>query len=429
MFPSIGSDAAMSALSAPAGWIELALLALCFAIAWRIDRGVNLPRNGRTEVVRIGLAGIDRLVFPLAVLVLLLPALAAFRQFHEPFFLSLALPLVIARALIRLLVFAMRGVFGGAAWLKTSERAVSFAIWIVVVLYYVGVTPQIAADLESMQIPLGRGHVSVLEIGKGIVVVLVTIAVTLWLSGLIEQRLARAETIDANLRVVLSKFIRALIVVIGVLFALQAVGIDLTLLSVFGGALGVGIGLGLQKLASNYIAGFTILLDRSIRMGDMITVDGRHGVVTSVTSRYVVVRSLDGIEAIVPNETLVTTTVLNHSYTSRNARIAIPVQISYDSDVDTALRILIEAANTQPRVLKSPNPPAAFVLRFGEIGIDLELGIWVADPENGQGELRSAINRAIFVAFREHGIRIPVAARETRTGDARNRDIPPRRPA
>jgi small-conductance mechanosensitive channel len=196
------------------------------------------------------------------------------------------------------------------------------------------------------------------------------------------------------------------------------VGIDLTLLTVFGGMVGIGIGLGLQKLVSNYIAGFTILIDRSIRMGDMITVDGRHGIVTSVTSRYVVVRSLDGVEAIVPNETLVTTTVLNHSYTSKNARVALALSISYDSDLDLALRIMVDAANAQERVLKAPNAPAAFVVRLGENGIDLELGFWVGDPENGHAELRSTLNRTIFAKFKEHGIRIPFPQREMRIQNA-----------
>jgi small-conductance mechanosensitive channel len=130
--------------------------------------------------------------------------------------------------------------------------------------------------------------------------VLVTLAVTLWLSGLIEQRLLRAPNLDVSLRTVLGKFLRALLLIIGVLFALQAVGIDLTLLSVFGGALGVGIGLGLQKLASNYIAGFTILLDRSIRLGDLISVDNRTGIVSKVTSRYVVVAQPDGTKLSCP---------------------------------------------------------------------------------------------------------------------------------
>src|SRR5207247_5423223 len=158
--------------------------------------------------------------------------------------------------------------------------------------------------------------------------------VSLWVSGLIEQWLLRVPSVASNARVVAAKLFRAALLVVGVLIALPLVGIDLTVLSVVGGALGVWIGLGLQKLASNYIAGFTILLDRSIRLGDMITVDGRFGSVTKVTSRYVVVRSLDGIEAIVPNETLVTTTVLNHSYTNREIRLALPVRISYDSDLD-----------------------------------------------------------------------------------------------
>jgi len=319
----------------------------------------------------------------------------------------------------------LRGVFGNAEWMKTSERAISFSIWALVVLYFLGVLQDVGDQLDAMQIPLGRSHVSVLELGKGLLVVVLTIAAALWLSGLIEARLIRTGAIDLNLRVVLSKFVRALLLLIGLLIALQAVGIDLTLLSVFGGALGVGIGLGLQKLASNYIAGFTILLDRSIRMGDMITVDGRHGIVTSVTSRYVVVRSLDGVEAIVPNETLVTTTVLNHSYTSKNARVALTLSISYDSDLDLALKIMVDAANAQERVLKAPNAPAAFVVRLGENGIDLELGFWVGDPENGHAELRSALNRTIFSKFNEHAIRIPFPQREMRIRNTASPEIAP----
>jgi small-conductance mechanosensitive channel len=186
------------------------------------------------------------------------------------------------------------------------------------------------------------------------------------------------------------------------------VGIDLTVLAVFGGAVGVGIGLGLQKLASNYIAGFAILLDRSVRLGDFITADNRYGVVTRVTARYVVVRSLDGIEAIIPNDTLATTTVLNHSYSSRNARVTIPVRVSYDSDIERALVLIAEAAAAEPRTLRVPSPPEASLVRFGENGVELEVGLWIGDPENGQGNLRSAINRRILAAFGAEGIRIPI---------------------
>ena len=265
-----------------------------------------------------------------------------------------------------------------------------------------------------MELPIGSKRVTVLELLKGAVVVILTIAGALWLSGLIEQRLLRAGKLDANVRVVVGKLLRAVLLVVGLLIALQAVGIDLTLLTVFGGALGVGIGLGLQKLASNYIAGFTILLDRSIRLGDMITVDNRFGVVGKVTSRYVVVRSLDGVEAVVPNETMVTTTVLNHSYTNREIRLGLPVQVSYDSDVERALRLMEEAAHAEPRVLKGPNGPAAFLVRFAESGIDLELGVWINDPENGQLNLRSALNQRILRAFRANGIQMPYPQRDVR---------------
>ena len=414
MLTSIDFGRVESALATPAGWIELGLAFLCFAVGWAVDRRFSITREGAPEVVRLGLGGVNRLIFPLVSLVLVVGATAFFAHFHPVFFLAAALPLVIALGLIRLLVYALRGIFGDAPWMKTSERAISFSIWVFVILYFLGILQDVRAQLEAMQIPIGRGHVSVLELGRGILVVIITIAAALWLSGLVDSRLIRTGAIDMNLRVVLSKSVRAVLLVIGVLFALQAVGFDLTLLSVFGGALGVGIGLGLQKLASNYIAGFTILLDRSVRMGDMITVDGRHGIVTSVTSRYVVVRSLDGVEAIVPNETLVTTTVLNHSYTSKNARVALTLQISYDSDIELALKIMTDAANAHERVLKTPTPPGAFVVRFAENGIDLELGFWVGDPENGLGELRSAIYRAIFRAFKQHGIRIPFPQRETR---------------
>jgi small-conductance mechanosensitive channel len=185
-------------------------------------------------------------------------------------------------------------------------------------------------------------------------------------------------------------------------------------LSVFGGALGVGIGLGLQKLASNYIAGFTILLDRSVRLGDMITVDNRTGTVSVVTSRYVVVRGLDGVEAIVPNEMLVTTTVLNHSYTSKDIKIGVLVQISYDSDLELAMRLMTDLAAREPRVLQGALAPVVNVLQFGDNGIALELAVWINDPEMGQGNLKTALNLSIWKAFRDNGIRIPYPQREVR---------------
>ena len=205
----------------------------------------------------------------------------------------------------------------------------------------------------------------------------------------------------------------ALLLLFAVLLVLPLVGIDLTVLSVFGGAIGVGLGFGLQKIASNYVSGFIILLDRSIRIGDLITADNFYGEVKNITTRYVVVRALDGREAIIPNEMLITTTVLNHSYSNRQIRLAIPVQIAYQDDPERAMRLMEEAAGKHPRVLADP-PPKAFLARFADSGIELELGVWIGDPEAGMLSIRSELNLAVWRAFQEAGIHIPYPQREMR---------------
>src|SRR5947207_5240919 len=414
MLAPIDFDHIGMGLATPQGWADLALVAACLGVAWLVDRRARTSRVARNERLRFN-GSVARVVFPLTALVLTLIATAAFRRYvAPPFFLAIAAPLLIALATIRMLVYGLRRMFKTQSWLPASERAIALAMFLLVLLYFLGLFPEIASALDDIQIPLGKTRISLLSIGTAVLVVVFTLIIALWISGVIEQRLTRATQFDTNLRVVFGKFVRAILLLVGVLVSLQAIGFDLTLLSVFGGALGVGIGLGLQKLASNYIAGFTILMDRSIRLGDMVTVDGRYGAVSKVTSRYVVVRSLDGVEAIVPNETLVTTTVLNHSYSTRNVRLGVQVQISYDSDVDRALALREEAGRGHERVLKTPDPPTAFLASFGDNGIALELGVWITDPEKGQLNLRSALNRGILKAFGENGIRLPFPQRDVR---------------
>ena len=405
------------ALASPLHWLELALVALCLGAAWTIDRRLEARARAATHTSRHPhlAGGVGRIVFSLLALLLLAVARPAFRMFGgEPFFIDVAIPLLIALALIRMLVYVMRNLFANATWLKTSERAVAFSIWVLVILYFVGVLPEVSRELDAVVLPIGKSSMSLLTLAKGAAAVILTLIVTLWLSGLVEHRLGNATTLDNNTRAVLSKFIRALLLVVGVLIALQAIGFDLTLLTVFGGALGVGVGLGLQKFAANYIAGFTILLDKSIRLGDMISVDNRQGRVSKVTSRYVVLRSLDGIEAIVPNETLVTTTVLNHSHAAHDIRVNSQVRVAYGSDVDLALRLMEEAAKAEPRHLSAPDPPVAFVNALSETGVDLELQLWVAGPQAGVQAVRSGVNRRILKSFTENGIAIPAPRRDIR---------------
>lgn len=414
------------ALSSPLGWADLAIVIFCVGVAWVIDSQLHKrSRAGDPRTTRLH-GGVARMVFALTALLLLLIGRFAYRRWGgAPVFIDLAIPLLIALAAIRMLVYAMRRLFSNQAWLEASERAIGFSIWGLVILYFIGVLPEVARELDEVALPIGKSSVSVLTIGKGIGAIVITLIIALWLSGMLEQRLLQATAIDVNTKAVLAKFVRAVLLIVGVLFALDAIGFDLTLLTVFGGALGVGIGLGLQKLAANYIAGFTILIDKSIRLGDLITVDNRFGVVSRVTSRYVVVRGQDGVEAIVPNEILVTTSVLHHPHPSNDIKLVIPIQVAYDANVDLALRLMEEAARAEASALKEEKAPVAQLVQFADSGIQLELVFWVRDPERGHGVAKSAVGRRILEAFRQNSVAIAHPRREVRlTRETRDPAIP-----
>lgn len=235
MFPVIDYSRVEAALARPQSWIELALIGVCLAIGWLADRRVRVRADDAHEVLRVGAGGVNRLIFPLVSVAALAVATFFFRRYHAPFFLPIALPLVVALAVIRLLVYALRGIFGRARWLATSERAVSFTVWGLVVLYFLGVLQDIGADLDALHIPVGKTHVTVLEIGKALLTVALTLSLTLWISSLLERRLMHAESLDSSLRALAAKSVRAVLLLVAVLMALNAVGLDLTLLSVFGG--------------------------------------------------------------------------------------------------------------------------------------------------------------------------------------------------
>ena len=282
-----------------------------------------------------------------------------------------------------------------------------------VALHLSGVHQQVIQGLDEMSITIGKQRISLLLVLGGVASMIATVVIALWISRLIESRVMHAESLDLNLRIVLSKAMRALLMLIGVLIALPLAGIDVTFLSVFGGALGVGLGFGLQKIASNYISGFIILLDHSVRIGDIIAVDNKYGEITQINNRYTVLKSLDGTEAIIPNETLITSTVVNHSFSTREVRLSLPLQISYESPLEQAMAIMCEAAAANPRVLLKP-APEVFLRDFADNGLMLELVIWIADPEEGQLSLRSALNLDIWRRFQAAGIEIPYPRRDIR---------------
>jgi small-conductance mechanosensitive channel len=293
------------------------------------------------------------------------------------------------------------------------ESFISRVVWVVLALYLSGFWIQILNFLEDFTFKVGKSHLNALLVLQGILTILFTLFVSLSLSRLIENKMMRAERIDVNVRVVLSKLIRIALSIMAILIAMSAVGIDITLLSVFGGALGVGLGFGLQKVASNYVSGFAILLDDSVHIGDVVTVDGHYGVVSELRFRYMILRKLDGTEVVIPHEILMATAVINHSYTDRKGRITMPIQVSYESDLDVAMAIVKGAANAHGRVLDEPVAEVQ-VKGFGESGIDLNLAFWIADPEEGYATLQSDLYLDIWRQFKKHGIVVPYPQREVR---------------
>lgn len=361
----------------------------------------------------VGKGGLLRIVFPvLALLTVLVAQRFMLGQGAHPL-LDLAVPLLGSLALVRLAIYIVRRVFPPNAALKASERVIAYSIWSLMALYIVGVLPLLMEFLDGISVNVGKQRISVFLIIQAIVTVVVTVVIALWIARAIESRVMGAAHWDSSLRAVFIKLLRVILLALAVLIALPAVGIDITVLSVFGGALGVGLGFGLQKIASNYVSGFIILLDRSIRIGDMVTIDHRQGVVSQLNTRFTVVRSLDGTEAIIPNESLITGTVINHSLSDKRVLLRLPLQISYASAPALALDLLTKIGREHPRALKEPQA-GAFVTGFGDNGIALELCVWISDPEAGQIQLRSELFMRIWQTFNDNGIQIPYPQREIR---------------
>jgi small-conductance mechanosensitive channel len=402
-------------LNHPAILWQIAALAVALLGAWALNRAIKKRVPEVEGAWKLGIGGATRVVFPLAALFVVLTGKAVLKHWDAGHvnLLNIAVPLLGALALIRLAVHVLRHAFAPSGWISASERFIAGAVWVGLVLHLTGFLPEMIDALDEIGFHFGKQRITLLMVLAGLLSVAVTMLVALWLGRALESRVMRAERLDMNLRVVLSKLIRALLILIGVLIALPAVGIDLTVLSVFGGALGVGLGFGLQKIASNYVSGFIILLDRSIHLGDVITVDNRFGTVSRLTTRYMVLKSNDGTEAIIPNEILISSIVVNHSYSDRLIRLMLPVQVSYQSDLERVMALMEETAAAHPRVLKEP-PPKAFLKNFADNGIDLELGVWINDPEESQLNLKSELNLAIWQAFRREGIEIPYPQREVR---------------
>ncbi len=400
---------------------EVLALALILVVSWGLSFRLRQRErfsgaSGQSALRAFGVGSLKRISFPVValLLVLLLRQVLKVAQLGHLSLFDLAIPLLVSWALVRVLVYVLRCVFSNGGFLTSFERLITSAIWVGVVLNVTGLDDPLIEMFEQVSFSIGKQTLNLWMLLHGAVTVGITLLLALWVASLIENRLMAAQQMDANVREVLARLAKALLSVIALLCSLSLVGIDVTALSVFGGALAVGLGLGLQKIASNYVSGFIILLDRSIRLGNLVAVDEQtSGTVTQITTRYTVLRTLTGVEVIIPNEYLVNNIVRNLSFTDTRVRVAVSVQVAYRADLEQAMALMVDAARQLPRVLADP-APGVLITGFADSGINLELGFWVADPEAGTGNVRSEISLAIWKSFRENGIEIPFPQREVR---------------
>ena len=411
-------DSAYVPLRDPQGWWAIGVLLLAAAGAMLVHRALSKVLLSRSEqsteysIRYMALKTLQRIVFPISMLLGVLAGRALLLHLGKPVeALNLAAPLLTSLAIIRTAVYLLRKTFRPGPAVKALENFIVTTVWIVVALHLLGWLPAVLQGLDGVAMKIGDSRVSLLAAIKLALAIALMWVLALWLARLIEHRINRAAYVNPGMQVALIKISKFALLVVAFLLALDTVGIDLGALAVFGGALGVGLGFGLQRIASNFISGFIVLFDRSIRPGDVITIGDKFGWVQELRARYVVVKDRDGVERLIPNETLITNEVINWSYSDSNVRLKIPVSISYDNDPEHALALLGAAAAANPRVLVDPEPTTRLIA-FGDSGIELELRVWIRDPQAGLGSVRSDINLAIWRAFKAAGITIPYPQRD-----------------
>ena len=393
----------------PTALIEVAVLAACLFAAFTVVRWLR-GAAPQARSIWFGRSVIDGVLFPVLALLLALLARFGLRGQVPMAVFKLVVPVLVSLVVIRLTVRVLQSAFPNSQVMRTTERSVSWLAWIAMALWITGVLPLILQELDDITWKFGTTQISVRNVIEGAVTAVVVLMLALWLSAELEARLLKNAGEHIGARKMAANALRALLLFIGLIFALEAAGIDLTALGVLGGALGVGIGFGLQKLAANYVSGFVILAERSMRIGDMVKVDNFEGRISDITTRYTVIRALNGREAIVPNEMMITQRVENSSLADPRVLLSTVVQVAYGTDLDALIPVLSSAVAAVPRVLADALP-AVQLSAFASDGLELTIAFWIADPFNGQGNVRSDVNLAVLRALNAAGVEIPFPQR------------------
>jgi small-conductance mechanosensitive channel len=364
---------------------------------------------------QFGKGDFERVAFPIFTFGFLALGKMMLARYQSVVLLEILQTVVTATIIIRLAVYVLGHILPQGTALKRLIKIIAWIAWIAVLLQVTGLLPEVIDALDDIGVTVGKGkqRITVWLMLQALAALALTITLAMWIARITETRVMGSESMEMTTRVVITKVVRMGTLVIAILIALPMVGIDVTTLSIFGGALGVGLGFGLQKIASNYVSGFIVLLDRSLRIGDVVTVDNKRGEVKAIESRFTVIKGADGVESIIPNEKLITESVNHHTYSDPKISLVQSVWISYESDVELACALLAEIARRQSRVIEEP-AASARVKQLGEHGIELELTVWIGDPAVGEGDLKSSLFKDILRTFKSNGIEIPYPRRDVR---------------
>lgn len=414
-------------LRGPDVWIEVLALLTCITLAWVVARtlarhfatGAKAPAGSddaapptrAQDSVWFGRRVLDGLLFPLLVLVLVYAARRLLGGVMPGVaLLSVAVPVSLSLVLVRFVARVLTSVFPASAGVRLIERGVSWLVWLGMVLWLVGALPVLLDELDAVKFTMGKSTLTLRSLLETCLLFGLSLVLTLWISKLVETRLLDKAISDLSMRKAATNAVRVILLTVGLLLALSIAGVDLTALSVLGGALGVGLGLGLQKLAANYVSGFVILLERSLRIGDTVRIDTFEGRISDIKTRYTIIRAPNGRESVVPNEKLLTERVENLSLADPNISLQTVIQVGYDSDVAQVQALLCGAARAHPRVLADPEPNA-MLTNFAADGLEFTLVFWIRDPSNAQTGVRSDVNIAVLQALRAANIDIPYPQR------------------
>ncbi len=394
---------------------ELLLFLACIAVTWLLVWGVRRATPQWDLSVLLGRRLLDGVLFPTLLLGLVFITRAVWAKSHPLWIFDFLVPVCFSLAVIRLGVKVLQVTFKSAEWVRPIERSLSWLAWAAVVLWLTGLLPLVLEELDQIKWKIGASHLSVRTLIEGGLTAGLVMLLTLWVSSAIESKLLKSSTgSELSLRKAVSNAVTSLLLFVGLMLSLSAVGIDLTALSVLGGAVGVGIGFGLQKLAANYVSGFVILAERSMRIGDSVKVDGFEGRISDIKARYTVIRSLTGRESIVPNEMLINSRVENLSLADSRILQSTQVTVAYGTDVDGVMQLLLQACKEQNKVLNDPLPFVTLT-NFGADGLEFGAHYWVDEQQAGLLTLKSEINIRILQLLQAEGIEIPYPQRVIHT--------------